>query len=174
MPPTNETPITEDKYAVTSWGGSATEDLRLPSGQLCLAKRVGVQGLLESGIIHDIDPLMGMIQQHQDRVAGKPVKANDESIYEIMKDSDKMASLFHMLDRITCHVVVKPRVEMTPNDITNRKNGVVYCDMVDLNDKMFIMSWTLGGAEAVAGFREQYEGLVAGISDVPENVNTPE
>lgn len=158
-----------DKYAATSWGGSAYEDLDLPSGQLCLARKAGVQGLLESGIIHEIDPLMSLVQQHQDRVEGKPSPTDENTIMNMLKDESKVASLMHMLDRIVCHVVVKPHVEMAPNDITRRKPDVIYTDMVDFMDKMFIMTWTVGGAETVAGFRKEYEELVGGISAVPED-----
>jgi|SRR5687768_7672742 len=175
MPPSDNTqPPIDDKYAVTSWGGSTHEDLRLPSGQLCLARRVGVQGLLEAGIIHDIDPLKAMIQQHQERVEGKPSKDQQDQIFELLKDEEKTASLFHMLDRILCHVVVKPQVKMTPNDITNRKDlppGTVYADQVELSDKFYIMTWSVGGAEALKDFRDEYEELVGSVpaEQEPEN-----
>ena len=165
---------TSDKYAPTAWGGSAYEDLSLPSGQLCLARRVGIQGLLEAGIIHDIDPLMGLVSQHEDRMQGKPAKSEEDTIMELLKDEGKTASLFHMLDRIVCHVVVKPHVEMTPNDITRRKDGVVYTDMVDMGDKMFIMQWAMGGAQAVAGFRDKYQELVGSVQSEPGDGNTTE
>lgn len=158
-----------DKYAPTSWGGAAYEDLDLPSGQLCLARKAGIQGLLEAGIIHEIDPLMGLVKQHQARVEGKASPGDEDMIMNMLKDESKVASLVHMLDRIVCHVVVKPHVEMAPNDITRRKDGVIYTDMVDFTDKLYIMTWTVGGAETVMGFREQYEGLVGGLSTVPED-----
>lgn len=159
----------DDRYAPTAWGGSAYEDLDLPSGQLCLARKAGIQGLLEAGIIHEIDPLMGLVQQHQDRIEGKPSPTDQATIMNFLKDEGNITSLVHMLDRIVCHVVVKPNVEMAPNDITRRKIGVIYTDMVDLMDKMYIMMWTVGGADTVAGFREEYEALVGGISALPEN-----
>jgi hypothetical protein len=155
--------VGEDKYATTQWGGEVFEDLPLPSGQLCLARRVGLEGLMRAGIIHDIDPLMGLVQQHQDRVQGKETEDAQAQMIALMRDDDKMSSLFHLLDRILCHVVIKPAVQMAPNDITLRERGVVYSDTVQMEDKMYIMSWAIGGADAVAGFREEYEKLVGGV-----------
>lgn len=162
-------PLSDDKYAPTAWGGSAYEDVPLPSGQLCLARRLGVEGLVKAGIVHDIDPLMGMVQMHEARMEGKGAESNEKMAMDLMKDEDKMASLFHMLDRIVCATVVKPHVEMAPNDITRRKDGVVYTDMVQMQDKMHLMMWSMGGAEALAGFREQYEGTLASLSAKPED-----
>lgn len=167
-PPQQSTPQ-NDPYAPTAWGGSAYEDLRLPSGQLCLARRMGVEGLMKAGIIHDIDPLMGMVQMHEARVAGKDTESNEKAMLDILKDESKMTSLFHMLDRIVCAVAVKPEVKMTPNDVTRRQDGVIYTDMIDLEDKMFIMMWTMGGAETVAGFRDQFEKSLGSLSAQPKN-----
>ena len=48
-----------DKYAPTTWGSElgGAEDLTVPSGQTCLVRRPGVQGLMEAGILHDLDTL---------------------------------------------------------------------------------------------------------------------
>lgn len=167
--------VGEDKYSPTVWGGEAYEDLHLPSGQLCLAKRAGVQGLLQAGIIHDIDPLMGFVKEHEERVRkGGSSEDSTRQMMDLLKQDDKMESLFHMLDRVVCHVVVKPHVEMAPNDVTRRVRGVVYTDTVDLQDKMFIMNWTVGGAQELAGFREKFEELVGGVQPEPEDGNSTE
>lgn len=163
-------PAQSDPYAPTAWGGSAYEDLRLPSGQLCLARKIGVEGLLKTGIVHDIDPLMGMVQMHQARVDGKQDEsAQTKMATDLLKDQEKMASLFHMMDRIVCAVSVKPEVKMTPNDVTRRKDGVIYTDMIDIKDKMFIMSWAMGGADGLVSFREQFEESVGGVPAESEN-----
>lgn len=163
-------PAQDDRYAPSAWGGSAYEDLYLPSGQLCLARRIGVEGLLKTGIIHDIDPLMGMVQMHQSRVEGKSdVSDNEQLATDLLKDKDKMASLFHMLDRIVCAVSVKPEVKMAPNDITRRKDDVIYTDMIDLQDKMFIMTWTMGGADALMSFRDQFQESLGSVPAQPED-----
>lgn len=159
----------DEKYAPTSWGGSAYEDVPLPSGQLCLARKVGVQGLLESGIIHDIDPLMGFIQQHQNRMEGKDTLDENAAMMDVLKDESKRVALFHMLDKIVCYVVVKPHVEMTPNDITRRKPDVIYADMVDMMDKMHIMTWTLGGVEKLSSFPKQFEEHMGSLSTEQEH-----
>jgi hypothetical protein len=162
-------PSTDSKYAPTAWGGELLADLPLPSGQLCQARRVGVEGLMKAGIAHQIDPLMKLVQGHEDRVKKgmtqeEKDKLEEQSILKMMSNDEQMESLFHLLNRVLCHVVVQPPVQMAPDDITRRVDGVIYTDMVDLEDKLYIMSWTVGGADAVAQFRTQLAGDVGSVS----------
>lgn len=165
--------VTVDKYAVTGWGGSSYEDVKLPSGQLCLARRTTVEGLLKAGIIHDLDPFQGMIQQHEKRMAGKATDADSAQMMQaLLKDKSKMTSMFHMLDRVLCYISIKPTVHMTPNDPTRRENGKIYADMVDLPDKVYLMSWAVGKVDDLAQFHGELSGSVdsvqAGEVDEPE------
>lgn len=162
-------PPVQDKYALSSWGASAYEDLHLPSGQLCLVKRVGIEGLLQAGVIHDIDPLQKLVREHEDRVQGKDAPDANQQMMEILKDDTQIASLIHLLNRVLCYVVEKPNVQMAPNDVTKRVDGVVYTDSVELEDKLYILTWTIGGAEKVAQFRKEYEESLGGLQSEPED-----
>lgn len=161
----------EDKYAVTGWAGGGFQDVSLPSGQLCLARKVGTEGLLKAGIIHDMDPFKGFIQQHEDRMAGKQGSADDEAkmLQQVLNNPKQMESMFHMLDRVLCYISVKPQVFMTPNDVTRRENGKIYADMVDLQDKIYLMSWAVGKVDDLAQFHGELPRLVDGVQAVGES-----
>ncbi len=153
----------EDKYAAQQWGGSAFIELEVPSGQLCLVRRPGVEGLINAGVLQSLDSLSAIVYtEHVEKNNGKrPPKQRD--IKDIVSDEAAMISLIHTLDKITCYVVVKPEVQMTPNDITNRKDGVVYADMIDIGDKMFIMNFAIGGTRDLERFREEYNESLASL-----------
>lgn len=153
----------DDKYAATTWTSPEGEmtDLTVPSGQLCLARRPGVQGLMKAGILHDLDSLSGIVdKQHIKRVEGKPDQVD---VASIMNDPRQLEAVMHTVDRVVCYVVVKPQILMTPNDPTSRVPGRVYADMVDLMDKMFILNFAVGGVRGLEPFREQFEEAMGGL-----------
>lgn len=157
---------TKDKYAPTRWGGEEYIDLEVPSGQLCQVRRPGVEGLLKAGILHDMDILTPLIVEHREVAEGKRKKeAADESLAELAKDPAKVDSMMHLLDRVVCYAVVQPPLEMTPNDPTRRESGVVYADMVDLGDKMFILNYAVGGSKDLQRFREESEATLGDVQD---------
>ncbi len=156
----------DDKYALTSWARPEAEDLRVPSGQLCLVRRPGIDGLMEEGVLHNLDSLTSIIQEkHVKRVKGRKNK-DDKLVVDtdtLQKDEEALVGIMHMVDRVVCHVVLKPSIQMTPNDVTRRQPGVVYCDMVDIEDRMFIFNYALGGTRSVERFREQSLKRLGGV-----------
>lgn len=172
---------TEGKYAVNTWGSiGGYEDLTVPSGQLCLVKRPGVQGLMAAGVLHNIDGLTAMVnQKHIKRVKGGPSSVAPGvpdpaslDMQSILKDPEALDSIMHTVDRVVCHVVIKPEVTMTPNDVTRRRDGVIYADMVDLVDKMFIFNFAVGGSRDLETFRGGL-GEAVGSLDDGEGVEGP-
>lgn len=146
----------EQKYAATTWGGEIFEDLVVPSGQVCQVRRPGVQGLIRDGILESLDSLTGIVQNELIPSAkGTAKKAIDPQ--EIMKNPESVVQIMHLTDRIITHVVVQPQIEMSPNDVTRRKQGVIYADMIDIDDKMFILNYAVGGARDLERFREESE-----------------
>ena len=157
-------PTQESKFAPTAWGaggiGQLTE-LTVPSGQLCLARRPGTQGLLEAGILHNVDSLTAMVNtKHVRRVKGK----EEIDVQSLMKDPENVETLMHTIDRIVCYVVVKPDVQMSPNDVTLRDPDVIYADMIDLEDKMFIMNFAVGGTRDLERFRGELADAVGSVA----------
>jgi len=157
-----------DKYAPNTWmGGGQGQliDLTCPSGQLCLAKKPGIEGLMAAGVLRNVDHLTGIVQRHLTNAS--PGAKHNVDIMGMMQDEEALAEILFTVDRVVCHVVVKPEISMTPSDATNRKPGVVYADMVDVMDKMFIFNFAVGGSAEVEPFRRGLEELVGSLEDEP-------
>lgn len=153
------------RYAPTTWGtaaGTFLEDLVVPSGQLCQVRRPGVEGLIQAGVLNDLDSLTAIVDnKHVKRALGQ--KQIDASQLKI--DGKMIENIMHVTDRIVCYVVVQPRIEMTPNDPTRRESGVIYADMVDLQDKMFILNYAVGGTRDLERFRGELAESVRSLDD---------
>ena len=162
-------PVPEDpmsKYAPNAWmsgGVGGMEDLTVPSGQLCLVRRPGLQGLMKAGILHNVDSLSQIVsEKHLKRVDGK-ASASELDMASLMSDPKALDEVMHVMDRVICHCVVKPEVHMTPNDVTRRRDGIVYADMVDLVDKIFIFNFVVGGTRDLESFRGGLDELVGSL-----------
>lgn len=171
------TPATDpaDKYAPNAWlnnGVGTMEDVLLPSGQLALVRRPGVEGLVKAGVLKNLDSLTSLVNEaHIKRVEGKNGPEDHVDLNSLMADEERMAAITHVIDRVLCYVVVRPEVHMTPGDATRRVPGVVYADMVDLVDKMFVFNYVVGGTRDLESFRNELSGVLGGLAvepDVPE------
>lgn len=162
------------KYAPNAWlagGVGGLEDLTVPSGQVCLVRRPGMQGLIKAGVLRNVDSLSQIVnEKHLMRVDGK---ATDEiNMQSLLADEEGMDEVLHVMDKVICHVVVKPEVHMTPNDVTLRQPKVVYADMIDLVDKMAIFNYAVGGTRDMESFRAGLDDVVGGMA-AGEGVHDP-
>lgn len=158
----------DDKYAPSTWlsaGQGQLTDLTCPSGQLCLAKQPGVEGLMKAGVLHNVDSLTGIVNAKF--INEGKTGAESVNLPALAQDEEALAEILHTVDRVVTHVVVKPRIEMTPGDVTRRKDGVIYADMVDILDKMFIFNFAVGGSRDVEPFRRGLEELVGSLETEP-------
>lgn len=156
----------DGKYAASTWGSvGGTSDLTVPSGQLCLVRRPGVQGLITAGVLHKIDSLTALVNQKHLK-KGSTAENPDIDMASLLKDSKGLEDLMHTVDRVVVHCVVKPELRMTPNDVTRREPGVIYADMVDLMDKMFIFQYVVGGSSDIDSFRGGLDASVGALADV--------
>jgi hypothetical protein len=161
--------LVDEKYAPSSWatgtGQGNFEDLEVPSGQLCLVRRPGVQGLIEAGVLQDFDTLSAIVsEKHLKRVKGKP----EVDVESLMKDSTNILNVMRLTEKIVCYTVVKPQVKPTPNDVTNRKQSDgswVYADQIDIEDQMFILNYAVGGTRSVERFHEESENALGNVQD---------
>lgn len=152
----------EDKYAPTSWGSdSGLTDLEVPSGQLVLARRPNMTMLIKTGILNDIDSLSTLVS-NEHLAEGEKVD-NQQEIMKMLSDPKKAENLFHTIDKVTCFVVVKPEIKMPPNDVTRRKDGVIYADTIDLEDKMFLFNYAVGGTKDVETFRQESDEFMGSM-----------
>lgn len=154
-----------DKYAPNSWlagGVGGLEDVTVPSGQTCLVRRPGMEGLMKAGILHNVDSLSQVVnEKHLKRVDGKTT--DEINMSSLMADEEGMAEVLHVMDKVICHVVVKPEVHMTPGDVTRRVQGVVYADMIDLVDKMHLFNFAVGGTRDLESFRRGLDEAVGSL-----------
>ena len=70
----------------------------------------------------------------------------------------------HVLDRITTSCVVQPEIKMTPNDPTSRVAGVVYADQVEMEDKLFLFQFVVGGTRDLERFRKESDDALGSLS----------
>lgn len=167
------------------WAGAIQvegSDVKLPSGNVARVRQISPQTLLASGMIPN--PLMGIISQAINSHQGMPPKAMEK----LAEDPKKMVEALLLFDRVLAHCMVMPEVKMPPpcreceqyanvpkhdpevrgNHKYNeapRESGILYADVVDMHDKMFVFQWAVGGVRDLESFRE---GLAAGMGDVPD------
>lgn len=185
--------VADDGYAVTSWGqspatdsGGYAEDITVPSGQRALVRRPGVHGLVAAGVLDHVDSLTAIVgEKHIKRVKGKPA-ATEIDVKSLAKDGKRLAESLDIIDKIVCHIVLKPSIEPTPVCQVCNKNlewhawadakevdhqpviefddGVIYASMIDLEDKMFLLNFAVGGTRSLESFRGESDELVAGLA----------
>jgi hypothetical protein len=163
-------PPNGDKYAPSTWGAvSAYEDLEVPSGQMCLVRRPGLEGLIKAGIVSNFDMLTRLVGDQAERMkTGKEPRSDSEIMNEIMNDPEKLEEMMRVIDKIVIYCVVKPEIQTAPNDPTRRVASVIYDDMIDIEDKMFIMNYALGGVRDLSTFREQHSAAMGSVGDQSE------
>lgn len=135
------------------------EPLEMPSGNTALVQRPGVQAFLVQGLIPN--SLMSIIQ--------KAMKSNkepdfDKAFQEMMDDPTKLADVFSLADAVTVATVVEPRVLPVPPKGEDRDPDLLYVDQVDLEDKLFILNYAVGGTRDLERFREEQEESVELVS----------
>src|ERR687898_211356 len=110
MPPTQE-PIINDV-----WGQSKlteTQHITLPSGQMCHAKPIGLEGVFASGILGAADSLTGYVgKEYIRKVRGAKGRPDTEemNVQALMKDPAALGRIVKVVDTITPLVVVEPEV----------------------------------------------------------------
>lgn len=162
------------RYAATSWGGSPYDELTMPSGQLCLVRKLqpidlaagnllGASDLLASTVQEKIRQAQAGPQDHKKPAAQQ--QAEDEArILKTLGDAlSKPEGLDSMIDSITVKAVVEPRVEMAPKDFADRQHGVVYVDTITFADKMHIFNWVMRGIDEMKPFRGSPTADVAAL-----------
>jgi hypothetical protein len=149
------------------WGkndsGAALILLTVPSGETCRVIRPGVEGLIQAGVLHDIDSLTALVdEKHLKRVKGQ----QQVDVQSLLADSKNLENLFHVVERVVSYVVREPVVKMTPEDPTNRQAGDhIYCDQIDLEDKMFIFDYAVGGTKDIESFRAKTQLAMGSLAD---------
>lgn len=170
-----------------------TEELTTPSGQTCEAKKVGVEGLIEMGILNQMDSLTALVDQYTKDVKkhgpGGPVTTElDEA--KLMADPESVKAIISLADRALPVIVVDPPVALHFTERTVGKTTVVkrlseaerntlreergqpdliFTDQVDFEDKMWLFDWATGGLQKMATFRRGSSDDVATVDNEPKS-----
>lgn len=166
-------------------------DLTVPSGSLCRVRRPGVQGLMKIGVLDSLDQLtswvaMGPLQP--DKPQGG---LSAEQILDLASRKDDLEAGLALVDKVVEYVVLQPRLlrpirrdEHTREPIltedgkeiplpeADRDPEQIYTDDVDMEDRMFILQFCVGGSSDLERFRKEWEGSMgslAALQDVPQD-----
>lgn len=167
-------------------------DLALPSGNIVRIRRMSPQTFLTAGVIPN--PLLEIITASIRSKRGMP----PEKVEEMSKDAEKIQASLEMFDRVMAYVALSPVVKMPPTcnhcnqyynvderhkdevredyhryDEGPRDPNVLYSDIVDIADKMFVFQFCLGGTRDLESFRSQLPTGLGGLSDLQDLLTAP-
>lgn len=166
----------------------ATVELTLPSKNpetgernICKVLRPDPQILINAGILDDFDSLTGLVAQKIQTIEGKS-KITPEGLKDLAAQTDQMLKGLELMDRLVEAVVVAPKVvwaavrdvsgQVVRDDRGNAKildpsvrdEDVLYTDDVDLEDRMFILQFAVGGVKDFQQFRREQQELVGDVA----------
>jgi hypothetical protein len=177
-----ETPLTPTP--ASAWKNKVIldgHDLELPSDNVARVKQIAPTAFITSGLIPD--PLTAIVRKAIHEKKG----LRPEEVNKIAEDPDLLISALEMFDRVLADVMVEPTVEMPPpcdvevegvrcdlyanqpvhqNPSQSGKHryregprnpNVLYADQVDMEDKIFIFNWALGGTKQLETFRAELD-----------------
>lgn len=159
--------------AARQWKRSVAEEIDLPSGNMALVKRPGMEVFLLEGLIPD--RLMPIVQESINSGKGiAPQKVN-----ELIQDKDNVQSMFEAMDRIVARIVIEPKVlwHRRPVDPANPDGEMedipeedrdaetyIYTDEVFFEDKSFLFQYAVGGTRDLERFRETTDEALASLA----------
>jgi hypothetical protein len=165
-------------------------ELELPSvdddgdHNVCLVRRPGPQGLIRLGLLDNLDQLTSLVSKKIDELGGKVKSSNEvdaETVKALAANKEQLQAAMDLVDKVVCGVVVEPRVYLVPVEDDKgvtppREPDRLYVDEVDLEDKVFILNFAVGGSSDFTSFREQsaaYVESVVAIQDLQDSPSDP-
>lgn len=147
--------------------GTAGEDLRVPSGNVCRIRRVGMREWVREDIIPD--SLRPMI----DQAISKGQGANTKKLKDLASDPSKFGEMFELMDRVVALVVSMPVViyhryqrdgEWVDIPMDDRDPNTLYTDEIDDQDKIYIFNVAAGGVRDLERFRQELGSSMGSLS----------
>lgn len=163
-----------------------TMDLYLPSGNTCLVVRPGVQGLIKHGILDSLDSLTGLVQT--ELIDAKDPKSTMKAVSALAERPADLLAAMDLMDKVIEYVVKEPHVirpirrdaagkpvlddagKEIPLADEERDPEELYTDEVDMDDRLFIFQFVVGGTRDIESFRAQRQAMLGGVptgQDVP-------
>lgn len=139
--------------------------LKVPSGERCKARRIGLDVFLRNGMVPN--SLMPIIKEAMR--SGEAPKMNMEDFDEEMLDS-----ILSLVDSVCREAVIEPELHLPPSSPADRRDDIVYTDDVDMNDRMFIFNWVVGGSADLERFRKEQAASLADVRSGSDVERPPE
>lgn len=166
--------------------------LLLPSGNVCLAFNEGMAAFLDSDgdVPNPLIPIVIAAMNDGKGMSGNDI----QELLEGPKAAEFLKAMQDMTDSVTVRCVRKPTILPVPLAVREvegedgktkietyklpmgeagvdgrgmpieRVPGALYVDMLDLNDKMFLFNWVMGGSKDLERFRDEQAALMAAAS----------
>lgn len=162
-----------DPMSAQAWKRPVEQfDLTVPSGNVCRVRATtGMAMFMQQGMIPN--SLMPIIKEHMND--SRELQA---TTVDVLDNPELLENMMELADNVVMHVVVLPEIQPIPKAFVDgeervvpqehRDPAVLYVDEVDMNDKMFIFQWAMGGTKDVERFRKEQEASLADISAVQE------
>lgn len=177
----------ESKYAPKAWSTRDFE-FELPSGDLCLLRKMDPLELIEHGLMDKLDFATNVVMgthtknaqmSNVERVKRERARRqgteevvdadNMSTLKEIAQNPEGMSGLKAVLEQVLLLCVVAPKMYPPPDNDDDRVEGIFYTDTVPFNDKMAVFNAVMAGVKVVEQFREGPEetvGTVVSVTDV--------
>jgi hypothetical protein len=156
---------------------------------VCLVRVLDPVDMLAGGMLDDFDQLTSLAGLKMEEVDGK-TRPTAESVQAFAGMTDQMIKGMDLVDRLCELVILEPAVvwpvhrypaghpeagkprkrddgswmRLGPDE---RDEGTLYTDDVDLDDRMFVLQWAVGGVKDPEQFRREYTGLLESVANVP-------
>lgn len=174
---------TKKQSAARQWKRAKGEDLEVPSGNIALVKRPGMEAFLLEGLIPD--SLMPIVNEAIRTGAGLA----PEKVKALTEDLDQVASMMEAMDRVVVRIVIEPKVlwhkriivdedgkpildkegkeqtEVIPESEREDDENLLYTDDIDLEDKMFLFNYAVGGTRDLERFRQETKSTLDAVQD---------
>ncbi|WPH57972.1 hypothetical protein SEA_LUCKYLEO_24 [Gordonia phage LuckyLeo] len=154
----------EKSYEPTAWGDDSSDliDIKLPSGQLCQARKLEMEDIIRLNIINDLDTFSTAFGEEEEKAS-----TNDVEFLKTIADTGAFDKLIRTLNIIVVDRVVQPQVYAAPDQKKERKPGRVYVDKIKFQDKMTIFGSVFQGLGDMSDFREESGDGVGTVESKP-------
>lgn len=141
----------------------------LPSGNSARLRRVSLQTFLKTGRVPNV------LMKPMKRAIEKKQEMTPDELKELMSDPEAIGEMFKLVDMIAVDAFIEPKLTPLPDDESEgRREDLLYVDEIDLDDKMFIFQWMVGGTSDLEQFRNEQSKQLAAVSSSENVGGTPE
>lgn len=164
----------QSKYMPAAWGGNPYTELKVPTGGVCLVRKLQPIDLAGGDALGATDLLADIVQERIQKAKGTPQdhrkpeaeqrRENEAKILDKISGAiSSPENLDSLVDTVVIKAVVEPQILRAPADMVDRVDGAVYVDTVPFADKMAIFDWVMKGLDGLKGFRKPTDRDVAGV-----------